>query len=129
MCAFREKPGNAAFCDRITERRLFRQAALFYACGGEKGGLPVKRIISFQDIDKMDGHDFEYFCAEVLKGTASAASMSPLPAATMASTSRPARGQPPMPSSASVIMAAWATRRCRRRCPARSTMAARPPPC
>lgn len=34
---------------------------------GRKGGLPVKRIISFQDIDKMDGHDFEYFCAEVLK--------------------------------------------------------------
>ena len=27
----------------------------------------MKRIISFQDIDKMDGHDFEYFCAEVLK--------------------------------------------------------------
>ena len=24
----------------------------------------MKRIISFQDIDKMDGHDFEYFCAE-----------------------------------------------------------------
>lgn len=27
----------------------------------------MKRVISFQDIDNMEGHDFEYFCAEVLK--------------------------------------------------------------